>query len=134
MARLVKHGSQGVADAPSGGEAKDIFDMPNEAPMGTQPLGLSENSALWDKRAMDKNVLPEHKAAIEDVPAEQTWMEKKSNNIMPQTDGNPVTPINDPDQTKFANQGAPDYEGKKDSMENEEVLKKAVGHKTNSGL
>jgi hypothetical protein len=130
MAKLVKHGSQGVAD---GTPAKDIFDMPETAPLGVEGLELSKNTALYDKEAGTKSV-PEIASTIDDVATDKSFVEVSKGTIAPQQAGSPDTPLQDSDQARFANQGAPDYEGKKDSLDSEESLKQALGHKTSSGL
>jgi len=136
MGRLVKHGSQGVADAPTGGEAKDAFDL------GTLPqaeaMELGPNTALYDKEAVGKNVLPEAKAAIEDVPTDAVWTGDKKGTIALQQDaGESEESIKDPDLERFANRGTPDYEGQKESQEDASTMvvgQKTLGHKTKSSL
>lgn len=133
MVKLVSHGSQGVAD---GTPAKDVFDLAGEkkyAPLGVEGLELSKNTALYDKETGSKSV-PEIASTIDDVATDKSFVEVSQGTIAPQQAGSPDTPLNDSDQSRFANQGTPDFEGHKDSLEDGEVLKKAVGHKTPSGL
>lgn len=130
MVKLVSHGSQGVAD---GVGAKDIFDMPETAPLGVAELELGKNTALWNKEAGTKSV-PEIASTIDDVATDKSFVEVSQGTVAPQQAGSPDTPIYDSDQTRFANQGAPNYEGKTDTLDNEESLKKAIGHLTKSGL
>jgi hypothetical protein len=131
MAKLVKHGSQGVAD---GTPAKDSFDMPETLPQ-IGNLELSKNTALYDKEAIGKDVLAgESKASVDDVATDKSFVEVSQGTIAPQQAGSVDTPVHDPDMTRFANQGAPNYEGKTDSLDDEESLKKPLGHKTSSGL
>jgi hypothetical protein len=129
MAKLVKHGSQGVAD---GTPAKDSFDMPETLPQ-IGNLELSKNTALYDKEAGTKSV-PEIASTIDDVATDKSFVEVSQGTIAPQQAGSVDTPVHDPDMTRFANQGAPNYEGKTDSLDDEESLKKPLGHKTSSGL
>lgn len=129
MGKLVKHGSQGVTD---GTEAKDSFDMPETLPQ-IGNLDLAKNTSLYDKEAGTKSV-PEIASTINDVSADKAWVEVSQGTIAPQQAGSPDTPLNDADQARFANQGTPDYEGTKDTLDDDESLKKALGHKTSSGL
>ena len=130
MGKLVKHGSQGVAD---GTVAKDSFDMPETLPQ-IEGLEAGKQEGIQSKE-MSKDVLPEVESAKDDVPADEAWVEEKSGKIAPQQNaGSKDTPLEDPDLARFANQDGPDYQGTKDNMEGDEVLKKAVGHKTKSGL
>jgi hypothetical protein len=131
MVKLVKHGSQGVDD---GSGAKDSFDMPETLPQ-SEAMDVSKNTALYDKEAVGKNVLPELNDAVDDVAKDNNLATDKKGMIGLQQDaGSPDTPVNDADMERFANQGTPDYEGQKEGLEDGELLKKAVGHKTPSGL
>ena len=129
MVKIVKHGSQGVAD---GTGAKDSFDMPETLPQ-IGSLELASNTALYDKEAGSKSV-PEIASTIDDVAKDKSFVEVSQGTIAPQQAGSPDTPLKDSDQARFANQGAPNYEGKTDSLDSEESLKKALGHLTKSGL
>jgi hypothetical protein len=145
MARLVKHGSQGVADAPTGGEAKDAFDLSGDKKqvpevMPVSAMDLGSNTSLYDKEAVGKDVLPpdanqkETGQDIEGTPF-KSFVESPKGKILPiEKSGDPATPVEDADLERFANQGTPDYQGAKDNLDAEEELKKAVGHKTHSGL
>ena len=126
MGKLVKHGSQGVAD---GTVAKDSFDMPETLPQ-IENLELAKNTSLYDKEATGKNILPEVNDAVEDVPADKDWVEVSQGTIAPQQAGKPEYPLEDADMARFANQGTPDYVGKKDNLDDGESLKKPLGHLT----
>jgi hypothetical protein len=140
MGKLVKHGSQGVAD---GTEAKDVFDLSGDklqAPLGVSELSLGPNTALYDKEAVGKDVLPPDAVQkqtgqeIDGTPFKE-FVESPKGKILPiEKSGDPATPVEDADLERFANQGTPDYQGAKDNLDAEEELKKPVGHKTHSGL
>jgi hypothetical protein len=129
MGKLVKQGPKDIG-VDEGTTAKDSFDMPETLPQ-VSGLEAGANEALQNKE-MSKNVLPEAKSAVNDLPPD--WVEKKVGTVMPQTGGNPATPLEDPDLERFAKEAPVDYQGTKDGLEGEDILKKAVGHKTTSGL
>lgn len=142
MGRLVKHGSQGVADAPAGGEAKDSFDL------GTLPqseaMDVSKNTALYDKEAVGKAVLTDQAPETVEEGQEtggtpfKEFVESPKGTVLPiEKSGKVEEPIADSDLERFANQGTPDYEGQKESQEDPATMvigQKTLGHKTKSGL
>jgi len=115
------------------GKQVDLFDGDTDPHTG---IDVGANKAVQEKE-ISKDVCPELKDAVEDVPAGAPWAEAPEGKIIPiEKSGDPTTPLPDADLERFANQGTPDYQGQKADMEAEtqEVGKKVKGHKTKSGL
>jgi hypothetical protein len=103
MGRLVKQkeGDIGVAQAPAGGEAKDIFDL---EPAKAAPLQMDTQKGVQEKE-MTKVVLPEQSEAIEDVTPDKEWVESPEGEILPiEKSGKPEEPMSDEDMKRFAKQ------------------------------
>jgi hypothetical protein len=124
--RIVKQGEHDIGVDKASKKRQDIFD--------TQPemkgvMGLDENKSAETKE-MTKDVLPEIKSAVDDVPADKAWVEEKEGTIAPLANaGTTEEPIADDQNKRFAKR---DVEGFDDATL--VTGQKTKAHKTKSGL
>lgn len=133
--RLVKQGENDIGVDKASKKRQDMFDTKPEM---KGVMGLDENKGAETKE-MTKDVLPETKDAIEDLPVDKEWVETSEGTIAPQANaGQSEEPIADPQNTRFAKrEGDEEYEGQKAEGFDEATTvtgQKTKGHKTKAGL
>lgn len=133
--RLVKQGENDIGVDKASKKRQDIFDTKPEM---KGVMGLDENKGAETKE-MTKDVLPETKDAVDDLPAESPWVEEKTGTIAPQANAGKVEePIADDQNKRFAKrEGDEEYEGQKAEGFDEATTitgQKTKGHKTKAGL
>lgn len=133
--RLVEQGEHDIGVDKASKKRQDMFDT---TPEMKGVMGLDENKGA-EAKEMTKDVLPEVKDAVNDIPADSPWTEVKDGKIAPLYHAGEIEePIADDQNKRFAKrEGDEEYEGQKVEGFDEATTitgSKTKGHKTKSGL